>query len=182
MLRAKLEQRSSTVFQVIAVFLLLFGAVGCNTLPGPTWVDAFKRGDVAAGYQDMVEEHREIVKELGATPIREDVGETCFDALQEFYDYYWLKDILILRNSPIMELQPKSRWAMMIEGVIHVRKNAPLPLAHEIRHWQQQRTMGITFWPAYLGAHAMQGYEGNWMEMQARESQKAFNMQHPNVC
>ncbi len=139
-------------------------------------------GDAMSAYLELVDVHRELVDVFGATSLRADVGDVCFNAVKDFFRHSWISDIKVLRDSPLMNAQHDRYWAMIIEGVIHVRTDGPLHIAHELRHAEQQRLMGVGFWPIYLSAHLAEGYSGNFLEIQARKTQQAFDMQYPQLC
>ncbi len=139
-------------------------------------------GNLMRAYQELLEQHRKATELLGAKTLREDIGEECFSAAKEFFRSSWIDGVLVLRDSPLMNAQDERWHAVMLEDVIHVRSGAPLYVAHELAHAEQQRTLGVGFWPLYLGAHVIDGYAGNFLELQARNSQRAFDMQHPMVC
>jgi len=153
-------------------------------------------GNMTAGYQELIQAHRNAVMVTGAAPLREEIGETCYEALTSFYRYPWIRDIMVLRNSPLLDAQSDRYWAMMIEEVIHIRTHEcdtcasdvwwrgtpPLNIAHELKHSEQQRTMGVSFWPVYAETHLPEMPAENFLEEEARASQEAFDLQFPRAC
>lgn len=126
--------------------------------------------------------HKDVAVMGGARTLKETAGEKCVAALEDFYKI----DInfLVLQDSPVFDFKGlRGKNAIMIEGVLHVRPGVVFDhYAHEFRHVLQQRTMGIAFYPAYALAHTVQDYSGNIFELQAREAQRAFDLNYGPVC
>jgi len=121
-----------------------------------------------------------------AKTIEQTYGPECILAVKRFYpNFDWLDEVLILQNSPLMESLPNHVSAIVWDKTIHIKGHQQIKLVHEIRHIEQSIVGSLNFLLLYLDAHTgLTGHAktGNILNVQARRSQTAFEMQYPWRC
>ncbi|HIB55097.1 MAG TPA: hypothetical protein EYO39_09950 [Nitrospirales bacterium] len=120
----------------------------------------------------------------GAKPIREEVGSDCLVVLNVFYTTAVTADILVFRDSAVMEVSAfaKKRVAMF-DTVIHGRAGESIDLPHQVRLAIQERELGmVTFQKLYIGLDAAPGGAKNPIEDKKREQPRRSFADNTERC
>ena len=127
----------------------------------------------------------------GAQTIEAEYGRECAATLTTFFASSHVGSIRILRDSKVIDVVEsvgtlRNVYAMTLgPNVIHVGKDKPLDLVHEVAHTAQWASAQSTFLLQYLPVVILgggEGYEASVFERDARMVSHEFHEEFPGVC